>query len=144
MPPPPYSSCLSVRPSAWNKSVRCRLIFYEILYSRIYENLRRKLNFYYNLTIMAGTLREDVCSFMMTYGLIILRMRNVSDKSCRENQNTFCVQYTFFPKIYHLWDNVKKIVEPNRPHITILRCLEETRFTYRITTARIQTHADNM
>jgi hypothetical protein len=34
------------------------------------------------------TLHEDLSIFMIIYRLIILRMRNVSDKSCRENQNT--------------------------------------------------------
>ena len=40
--------------------------------------------------------------------LIMLRMRNVSDKSCRENQNTHFIFNNFFPKIALLWENVKK------------------------------------
>jgi hypothetical protein len=35
-------------------------------------------------------------------------MRNVSDESCRENENTFYVQLLFPQKSYHLWDNVEK------------------------------------
>ena len=35
-------------------------------------------------------------------------MRNVSDKSCRENQNTHFMSNNFFKKSYLLWDNVKK------------------------------------
>ena len=35
-------------------------------------------------------------------------MRNVSDKSCRENQNTHFVFSNFIPKIVRLWDNVEK------------------------------------
>jgi hypothetical protein len=35
-------------------------------------------------------------------------MRNVSDPSCRENQNTHFVFNNFFRKSYRLWDNVKK------------------------------------
>ena len=31
---------------------------------------------------------EDLCTFMIISRWILLRMRNVSDKSCRENQNT--------------------------------------------------------
>ena len=36
---------------------------------------------------MTGTLHEDLCKFIMTH-CTPLRIRNVSDKSCRENQNT--------------------------------------------------------
>ena len=39
---------------------------------------------------------------------ILLRMRNVSDKSCKENQNTFYVQSLFFRESCRVWDNVKK------------------------------------
>ena len=28
---------------------------------------------------------------------------------------------TFFQKSYRLWDNIKNMVEPERPHMTILR-----------------------
>ena len=35
-------------------------------------------------------------------------MRNVSDKSCRENQNTDFVFSNFFRKSYRLWDIVEK------------------------------------
>ena len=34
-----------------------------------------------------GTLHNDLLTFMVS-GRILLRMRNVSDKSCRQNQNT--------------------------------------------------------
>jgi hypothetical protein len=57
-----------------------------------FENMSRKLNFHWNLTRIAGTLHEDVCIFMIISCLILLRMRNVLDKSW-ENQNThFYVQ----------------------------------------------------
>jgi len=35
-------------------------------------------------------------------------MRNVSEKSCRENQNTHLVFSIFFRKSCHLWDNLEK------------------------------------
>jgi len=34
----------------------------------------------------AGTLHEDLCTFMIISSLILERIRNVSDKSCGENQ----------------------------------------------------------
>jgi hypothetical protein len=39
-----------------------------------------------------GTLHEDQYTFFNKSRSFLLRVRNVSDKSCRENQNTFCVQ----------------------------------------------------
>ena len=39
---------------------------------------------------------------------IILRMRNVSNKSCRENQNTFCIQRLFNRITCRLWGMVEK------------------------------------
>ena len=44
-----------------------------------------------------GTLHEDRYTVLIVSLSVLLRMRNVSDKSCRENQNTraFCVQKFF-------------------------------------------------
>jgi hypothetical protein len=39
---------------------------------------------------------------------ILLRMRNFSSKSCRENQNSHFTFSNFFRKSWHLWDNVEK------------------------------------
>jgi hypothetical protein len=35
-----------------------------------------------------GTLQEDNCTFMVILRSVLLRRRNVSDKSCTENQKT--------------------------------------------------------
>jgi hypothetical protein len=40
-----------------------------------------------------GILREDQYTFLTMYRSFRLRMRSVSDKSCRENQNTFNVKF---------------------------------------------------
>jgi hypothetical protein len=49
-------------------------------------------------------------------------MRNVSDKSCRENHNPhFVFNNFFFRKSYRLWDMWKNIVERGRAHMTIWR-----------------------
>jgi hypothetical protein len=48
-------------------------------------------------------------TFLTISRSVLLRMRNVSDKSCRENQNTHFVFSKFFPrKSCRLWDNVEK------------------------------------
>jgi hypothetical protein len=46
-----------------------------------------------------GTSHEDRYTFMIISRSVLLRMRNVSDKSCRENQNTHFVFGNTFSKI---------------------------------------------
>jgi hypothetical protein len=58
---------------------------------------------------------------MITSHTALLRMRNISDKSCRENQNTFYVQFFFFLSraVYKIvWNSM---VEPDRPRMTMWR-----------------------
>jgi len=45
---------------------------------------------------MTGTLREEQCTLLIISRLILPIMRNVSDKSCRENQNTHFVFSNYF------------------------------------------------
>ena len=52
--------------------------------------MSRKFNFHQNQRGMTGTLHADLCT-IMTSRSVRLIMRNVSDKSCGENQNTFSV-----------------------------------------------------
>ena len=73
-----------------------------------FENLSPKFKFRYNPTRITGTLHEDVSTFMTISRWILLRMRNVSNKSYRENQNTHFIFNNVFPKIVPLWDNVEK------------------------------------
>ena len=47
---------------------------------------------------MKGTLHEDQYTFLIISRSVLLRMRNVSDKSCRENQNTHFVCSNFFKR----------------------------------------------
>ena len=58
-----------------------------------------------------GTLLEDRYTFLIISRPVLLRMGNVSDKSCRENQNThfmFSNMFFFFRKSCCLWVNVEK------------------------------------
>jgi hypothetical protein len=58
---------------------------------------------------------------MVMSGSILLRMRNVADKSCRENQNIFCVVTFFFFEnraVCEMWGNT---VERGRQQMTKLR-----------------------
>jgi hypothetical protein len=64
-------------------------------------------------------------------------MKNVSDKSCREYQNTHFTFNKFFTENRAIYEIMwKGMVEPDRPHMTILYCAEKTQFACRIT-ARI-------
>jgi len=56
-----------------------------------------------------GTLQEHPFTFLIISRSFILRMKNVSDKSCGENQNTrFMFSNIFFPKNVPLEGNVEK------------------------------------
>jgi hypothetical protein len=59
------------------------------------------------MTRIAGTLYEDRYPFLIISSSFVLRMRSVSDKSCRENENTHFVINNFF-KSWLLWNNVEK------------------------------------
>ena len=58
---------------------------------------------------MTGTLHEDRYQWLIISRWILLRMKNVSEKSCRENRNTSSIFFFFFfRKSSGLWDSVKK------------------------------------
>ena len=69
-------------------------LMFEFLF---FENLSSMFKFRWNLTRIIGTLREDQSTFLIISHSVLLRMGNVSDKSCRENQNTHFVLVTVFP-----------------------------------------------
>ena len=48
-------------------------------------------------------------------------MYNVLDKSCRENKIARFMYSNFSRKLFRLRDNVEKMVEPNRPQMTLWR-----------------------
>jgi hypothetical protein len=63
--------------------------FHEIWYFSISENLPGKVKFHYCLTRIIGTLHAEWYTLCILSRSIHLRMKNVSDKSCREKQNIF-------------------------------------------------------
>ena len=97
-----------VRPSARNNSAPTGRIFMKFDIWVFFENLSRKFNFHWNLWRKTGTLHEDLCTFMVIYRWIILRMRNVSDKVVEKIETHILCSITFFRKSCHLWDNVEK------------------------------------
>jgi len=55
-----------------------------------------------------GILHEGQYAFLIISRSFLLRMRNVSYKSCRENQSTRFMFSNFFQESCLLWDNVEK------------------------------------
>jgi hypothetical protein len=65
---------------------------------------------------MTGTLHEDLCIFIITSRWVLLKTKNISDKSCRENQNTHLMISNFFLS-RSLWGNVEKYGTSETDHI---------------------------
>ena len=104
-----YVMSLRVCPSGWKNSALTGSISMKFGIWVFFENMLRKFKFLQNLTRIMATLYEEQYIFLITSRSFLLRMRNVSDKICRENQNThFVFSIFFFRKSYRLWDNVEK------------------------------------
>jgi hypothetical protein len=73
--------------------------FYEILYTSIFLKPLIKFKFRENLRRITDTLREDLYTFMIMRRSVPLSMKNVSDKFCRENQNSHFMFSSFFAKL---------------------------------------------
>jgi hypothetical protein len=74
--------------STWNNSAPSRWISMKFDVWGFFEKLLRKFNFHVNITRIIGTLHEKQHTFLILSLSILLRMKNVSDKSCREKRNT--------------------------------------------------------
>jgi hypothetical protein len=76
------------------------------------------------MTRITSTLQEDLCTCMVISQSVFLRMRNVSDRSCRENQNTRLMFDTFFRKLCRFCDNLEKYGTARQAtDDIILRCM---------------------
>jgi hypothetical protein len=103
------SACPSVPPSAWKNSVLTGQIFKKKLYMSIFRKSVKKIQVSLKSDKNNSTLHEDQRTFFIITRSGLLRVGNVSDKSCRENQNTyFMFLQHFFQKLCHLCDNVEK------------------------------------
>jgi len=91
---------MSVRLSVRMKLLCChRTDFSEIWRLKVFRKYVEKLKLLSNLTRITDALREDLCTFMIVLRRILLRMRDVSDTSCIENQNSHYMSNIFSPKI---------------------------------------------
>jgi hypothetical protein len=105
---------MSVRLPAWNNFAPTGRSFMKFDIWVFFENLLRKFELDYNLTSITGTLHEDQCTCVIISRSVLLRMRNVSDKSCRENRNTHFVFNNILENCAFYEIMRKNIVEPNR------------------------------
>ena len=100
-------SCQPYVWSAWNILAPSRQILLKFDIWGFFKTPLRKFRFLYNLIRLTDIAHEDLCTFLII-SYLLLRMRNVSDKSCRQNQNIFYFQYVLSQKLSCLWHNVKK------------------------------------
>ena len=92
------------------------------IFCHFFENLFTNFKFYWNRTRITATLHEDQYTFLIISRSFLLRMRNVSDKSRIENQNTHCIISNFLSENRAANDIVWKIiVEPERPQMRVWR-----------------------
>jgi hypothetical protein len=101
------SSCLSVRLPVQNSSAPTGRIFVKFEVLIFFENPSRKFKCHWNTKRITGTLYKNQVTFFISRS-VLLKMRNVSDKHCRENQNTHFTFNNSFWNSCHLWDNVEK------------------------------------
>ena len=94
---------LSVHPPARDISAPTGRIFTKLdisLFFFFVKFVEKSQGFYYNRTRIKTTLREDQYTSSIISRSILLRIKNVSDKSCRETRNThFMFNKLFFSKI---------------------------------------------
>jgi hypothetical protein len=78
-------------------------------------------------------------TFLKTSRWILLRMRNVSDKSSRENQKTHFIFNNLSSNLAVYEVMSKNMVEPERPHMIIITCMRLACWVSKIYT-RLPTH----
>ena len=67
------------------------------------------------MTRITGTLYEHQYIFTITSRSIFITLRNISDQSCRVNQNK-CFIFNFFPQNRAVYEIMwKNLVQPDRP-----------------------------
>jgi hypothetical protein len=130
------SSCLFVLSSAWKNLASTWRIFLKFDMWVFLENLSRKTKFHQFLTWKTGTLREDLCTFMIISRSFLFIMRNVSDRNCRETQNREFILNYVFRKSSRLWDNMENRLDLYSPQMRIWRM----RIACWLTNATTHTH----
>jgi hypothetical protein len=96
--------------------------FHENWYLSIFRKSVQKIQVSLKCDRITGTLHEDQYGVLVKSLAVLRRMKDVSDKYCRENHNTHCMfnYFFFFNRTMNeiMW---KIILEPGRPQMTIWR-----------------------
>jgi len=93
------SFVLSVCPSICVEQLSSDWTDFHLIFEDYFKNLSRKFKCHENWTGIKGTLHEDQNSFLIIFHLFLLRMRYISERNYRENQNTHFVFSNLFSKI---------------------------------------------
>jgi hypothetical protein len=95
-------SCLSVHLSAWNNPTPTGWIFMKSVFQKPLEKIQASLKSDEN----NGYFMWTPVAFQIISHTVLLGMRKVSEKNCRENHNRHFTFSNFFRQPCHLWDNV--------------------------------------
>jgi hypothetical protein len=99
--------------------------FHEIWYLSILLKSVQKIQVKKNRTKIRSTLNKDQNVFFIIYRSFLLVMGNVSERNCRENQNTLCMfNHFFFENLAVCQITWKNIEEPGKPKMAKLRLLK--------------------
>jgi hypothetical protein len=102
------SFVMSVRPSVVMQLGCHWRNFHEI--SIQFQNLSRKFKYHSNRTRIKSTLHEDRYTCLIISRSVVLKIKNVLNKCCRENQNTRFVFSKYFFEIRAvceiMWENI--------------------------------------
>jgi hypothetical protein len=101
------SSCLSVRPHGTTRLLRHEFSW-KLIFEYFWKMCRDSSSSIKIWQQITGTLHEHLCTFMIISRLILLRMKNVSGKNCRENQNTLFLFHKIFPENCALYEIMRK------------------------------------
>jgi hypothetical protein len=101
--------CLSFCPSVHMQQFGSHWMdFHEIWHFKIFWYSVKKIQLWLKFDKNNGYFTWESSKFMILSCRILLRMRNVSDKSCRENRNTY-LTLLFFWKSRCLWDKCGEV-----------------------------------
>ena len=72
---------------------------------------------------MTSAFHEGVFTFLTISHRLLVRMRNASDKVAEKIKTQVLRTVPFFPKIVSFEIMSKNVVEPERPQMTVWRCV---------------------
>ena len=85
--------CLAVCPYAWNNSPPTGWIFMKFeLPVFFFETLSKKIRMELKSDKNNATLHTDILTVIIVSHSVLIKIRNLANKVCRENQNTFHVK----------------------------------------------------